>query len=206
VYGGLSAHVLSGGYLGGCPCDFVASGSGWSTPFGASLNIPVFSDAAIYLRLGLHQTTTDMFSGRFDSLRSARDAGSIGSDLRLQFDLVNFDVLLRLIGRQDGERVFTGLSFGFVRNTHVRLTDTEYGTGATYIIEDKALEEARNMYAFFVIGVEYAFIPLRNLYLIPSMEINYSLNKIMKDVPPRPTYAMRPIFYKILLTAAVQIF
>jgi hypothetical protein len=206
VYGGLTHTVLSGGYLGGCPCDFPEAGTSWSAPYGGSLNIPVFSDASIYLRLGLQNTRTDMFSGRYDSLRSVKDAGNIGSDLRLQFDLVNFDVLLRLIGRHDGERVFTGLSFGFVKDAHIKLTDTEYQTGVVYPVEDGALQDTRSMYTFFVIGAEYAIIPLKNVYLIPSFEINYALNKIYKELPPRPTFSMRPILYKLLFTVAYQIF
>jgi hypothetical protein len=205
-YGGVSLNVLSGGYFGGCPCDFPAGGQSFSTPYGTSLNIPLYSDASIYLRLGLHKTSSLMSSGRVDSLRSIKDMGNVVSDLQLRFDLANFDVLLRLIGKQDGERVFTGISLGFVKTTHVKLTDTEYQTGAVYTFEDHPLVDALNMYSFFVIGAEYAFVPIKNLYLIPSFEIDYGLQKLYKETVPRPTFSYRPIYYKILLTTAYQIF
>jgi hypothetical protein len=206
LFTGTSANVLKGGYIGTCPCEFVSSASSWGVPYGFSLNIPVGPDAALYLRAGVQNTATDFFSGRVDSLRSVKDASSIGSDLRITFNLVQLDFLLRLIGRQDGERVFFGLGVGYVQKKHVYLTDTEYQTGAVYTIENGELQDPRKMFTWFIIGGEYAFIPVKNLYVIPSLEIDYGLQKILKESTPRPTFTMRPIFYKLLLTVSYQIF
>ena len=83
LYGGSSLDVFSGGYFGGCPCDYPAGGQAFSFPYGASLNIPVFSDASLYLRLGLHKMSLDMSSGRVDSLPSMTRMGNVFSDFHL---------------------------------------------------------------------------------------------------------------------------
>jgi hypothetical protein len=199
-YTGMTLNSYTGGYFGPCPCDFWNNAVSFSFPAGGALNIPLFEDAALLLRAGWHASETGFFSGRVDSLHSGPGTGDIGSDLTLEYSLVNVDLLLRLIGRMDGERVYVGPSFGLVQRKHVHLVDTEYDTGKQFPITDGNIEGGRNVRVSVVIGVEYAFTPLRNLFLIPAFEIDYSPNKI-SDIQP-----LRPTFYKLLLTIGYQVF
>ena len=199
-FSGVSYNVFSGQYDGGCPCEFVAEETSGNVPYGFALNIPLFFDAALYLRGGVQNTSTTFFMGRNDSLRSGTGTGNIGDELQLDYNLVHFDILLRLIGRQDGERVFVGPSFGFVRKKHVRLTETEYPTGAQYNLDDGDIEGGKSMRMSIIIGVEYAFVPLKNMYIIPSLQVDYTPQRI-SDVQ-----LIRPTFYKFLVSVAYQIF
>jgi hypothetical protein len=201
VYTGASYNTFSGGYSGNCPCDFVASEHSFNLPFGVALNIPVFEDASLYLRAGWQGTSTSFFTGRVDSLRSQSGGyGDIGSELRLDYTLFQVDILARLIGRQNGERVFFGLGLGAVREKHVHITDAEYATGAVYTVTDSLLAGARTLRTSFVIGAEYAFVPLADVYVIPSLQIDYGLENISEVQP------LRPNFFKFLVTIAFQPF
>lgn len=198
---GLSYNVFSGSYDGNCSCEFLSNETSFNAPVGLSVNIPVFADASIYLRGSWQATRTEFFTGRTDSLRSLPGTtGDIGTDMELTYSMVQFDLLVRLIGKQDGERVFFGPSLGLVRQKRVRITDTEYETGTVYTVADGDYPSADAVRRSFVIGAEYAFIPLPGLYVIPSLQIDYALEKI-SDIQP-----LRPNFYKILVTVAYQLF
>ncbi len=200
VYSGVALNVFSGGYFAPGNRNFIAEESSFNTPVGAWMNIPVFDDIAIYLRAGWQGTQTVFFAGRQDSLRTAAGYGEIGDELTLRYGLFHLDVLLRLIGRQDGERVFVGPSFGWARSRNVRVTETEYGPGKTYLIEEGEFAGATEMRTSIVIGAEYAFIPIKNLYIIPSLQVDYSPQKISSEHP------LKMIMYKFLLSVSWQLF
>lgn len=206
VFGGGNLLYINGEYNGLCPCEFVGDETSFNEFYGASINIPVFDDASIYLRLGRNHTSTDWFTGRIDSLRSIAAAGLVGSDLTFDYDLLHFDLLLRLFGRIDGERVYLGPSFGFVQRKHVRVIDTELRTGKRYLIEDVPLAVDHDLRVSFVIGAEYAFIPFRNVYVIPAFEVDYAFDKILQPRSERPNFSFRPTFYKFYVTLAYQLF
>ena len=204
-YSGVSMNVFSGGYFtfcpkGSCPIDFYAEDNSWSYPFGVAMNIPVFSDAALYLRAGWNSTKTTIGSGRIDSLYTQQTVGEILDELTLYYTLFQVDVLVRLIGRQDGERVFLGPSFGFPIHKRAYVTETELSTGHQFLIEDTDVEGAQKVRTSLILGVEYAFVPTNNLYIIPSFQIDYSAQKISETQP------IRPLFYKFLVNISYQLF
>jgi hypothetical protein len=205
-FGGANLAYMNGEYNAGCPCEFLGDQSSFNSFYGVSLNIPLFEDASIYLRLGRNKTSTDWASGRNDTLWTTSDLGVILSDMTINYDLMQFDFLLRLFGHIDGERVYLGPSFGFVKEKHVRVTDTEIGSGAMRVIEDGPLDIEHDLRVSFVIGAEYAFVPLRNLYVIPAFEVDYSFDKLIQDRAGRPNFTLRPTFYKFYVTLAYQIF
>jgi hypothetical protein len=202
---GASLNVFSGGYFtqcprGTCPIDFYAEDYSVSAPFGFGLNIPVFSDAALYLRAGWNSTHVTISSGRVDSLYTQETVGELLDELTLYYTLFQVDVLVRLIGRQDGERIFLGPSFGFPIRKHAYVAETELSTGKKFLLEDRDVEGASSMRTSFVLGVEYAFVPVKNLYVIPSFQIDYSAQKISELQP------IRPLYYKLLLSISYQLF
>jgi hypothetical protein len=202
---GLSMNVFSGGYFtqcprGNCPIDFYAEDNSYSIPLGVALNIPVFSDLAFYPRVGWNSTRITISSGRVDSLYTQESVGALLDELTLYYTLVQVDLLVRLIGRQDGERVYLGPSFGFPIRKHAYVAETELSTGKSFLLEDTDVEGARSMRTSLILGVEYAFVPLKNLYIIPSLQIDYSAQKISDRQP------IRPLFYKFLLNVSYQLF
>lgn len=205
-FGGGNLTYLNGYYNGLCPCEFVGDITDYNLFYGAAINIPLFSDASLYLRLSHNRSSSNWFTGRSDSLRSVPALGLVGSDLTFDYDVLSFDVLLRLFGRIDGERVYIGPSFGFVREKNIRITDTELRTGAVYLIEDDALALDHRMRMSFIIGAEYAFVPLKDLYVIPSFEIDYSFSKLENERSARPNFSMKPTFYRFFVTIAYQVF
>ncbi|MDT8325354.1 MAG: hypothetical protein RRA94_14670 [Bacteroidota bacterium] len=134
------------------------------------------------------------------------DVGIALSGMTIDYDLLQFDFLLRLFGHIDGERVYLGPSFGFVREKHVRITDTELASGAVRLIEDGPLDIEHDLRVSFVIGAEYAFVPLRNLYVIPSLEVDYAFDKLVRERAGTPNFQLRPTFYKFYVTVAYQMF
>lgn len=206
LYGGVNLAHIAGEYYGDCPCEFFNDETSFNTVYGTAINIPIFSDAALYLRLGRNETSTAWFNGRNDSLWSMGAEGVIGSDLTFEYNLTNFDVLLRLYGHIDGERVYIGPSFGFVERKHILLTDTELDTGVQRIIEDGDLQLDHDLRVSFVIGGEYAFIPFKNFYVIPAFEVDYSFEKLLNLRSENPSFSWRPTFYKLLVTFAYQVF
>jgi hypothetical protein len=206
VFGGGTLTYLNGDYNGLCPCEFAGDATSTSLFYGASVNIPIFSDAAIYLRLSRNESSTDWFTGRSDSLRSVQKVGLVGSDFTFDYDILSVDILLRLFGHIDGERVYLGPSFGFVRNKNIRITDTELSTGKIWLIEDEQLDVEHDLRLSFVIGAEYAFVPLKNLFVIPAFEIDYSFGKLLNERPERPNFSLKSTFYRLYVTFAYQIF
>lgn len=206
LFGGVNLTYMNGEYYSGCPCSFLGDETSFNTVYGASINVPLFEDASLYLRLGRNRTSTDWSSGRNDTLWTTNDVGVALSDMTIDYDLLNLDVLLRLFGNIDGERVYIGPSFGFVREKHVRVTDTEFSTGAMRVIEDGPLEIEHDLRVSIVIGAEYAFIPFRNLYVIPSLEVDYAFDKLIRESESTPNFRLRPTFYKFYVTVAYQIF
>jgi len=206
LYGGGTLMYMNGEYYGSCPCDFFGDITSSNLIFGASMNIPVFQDASIYLRAGLNRTSTTWTNARTDSLFSTPGTGYIVSDLVFDYDLHHLDFLIRLIGNIDGERVYIGPSFGFVRKKHVRITDSELSTGAARIVEDAAMVTDHELRVSMIIGAEYAFVPIRNLYVIPAIEVDYAFGRITQNRLERPNFRLRPTFYKLLVTLAYQIF
>ncbi|MDH7516449.1 MAG: hypothetical protein QHI48_11320 [Bacteroidota bacterium] len=199
VYTGASLNVFSGGYFAPGDLTFLDVETSVNFPVGAWVNIPVTSDMALYIRGGWHGTETVFFSGRRDSLHTPPGGfGEIGDELTLTYGLFHIDVLARLIGRQDGERVFVGPSFGWVRTKRIRVTETEYGPKKTYLLEEGELSSAIAMRTSIVIGAEYAFMPVKNLYVIPSLQVDYSPQKISADHP------MKAVWYKFLLSVSWQ--
>ena len=204
-YTGVALNNFTGGYYTDCPrgnclVDFYLEDNSWSYPFGASMNIPVFSDAALYLRAGWNSTKTTISSGRVDSLYTQQAVGEILDELTLYYTLFQVDVLVRLIGKQDGERIFLGPSFGFPVYNRAYVSETELSTGRQFLIQDTDVEGAKKMRTSLILGVEYAFVPVRNLYIIPSFQIDYSAQKI-SDAQP-----IRPLFYKFLISVSYQLF
>ncbi len=206
IFGGGNLTYLNGDYFGLCPCEFLGDKTGSNLFYGASINIPIFADASLYLRLSRNKTSTEWSSGRNDSLRSVQRAGTVISDLTFDYDLLSFDVLLRLFGHIDGERVYLGPSFGFVRDKHIRVTDTELSTNKIWLIEDDQLDVEHSLRVSFVIGAEYAFVPLKNLYVIPALEIDYPFGKIANERLERPNFSIRGTFYRFYVTFAYQMF
>lgn len=206
LFGGANMVYVNGDYAGDCPCEFVGDETSFNEFYGVSLNIPVLEDAAVYLRLSRNRTRTAWFTGRNDSLRSTRVLGTVGSDLTLDYDVLAFDLLFRLYGRIDGERVYIGPSFGFVRDKKVFLTDTEFSTGKVWLIEDGQLDVEHSLRMSFVIGAEYGFVPLPNLFVIPAFEIDYSFAKITNERIERPNFSIKPTFYRVFVTVAYQVF
>jgi len=206
LYGGVNLAHIAGEYYGDCPCDFFSDETSFNTVYGTAINIHIFSDAALYLRFGRNETSTSWFTGRTDSLWSITAEGIIGSDLTFEYNLTNFDVLLRLYGHIDGERVYLGPSFGFVERKHILLTDTEFDTGAQHVIENGDLQLEHDLRVSFVIGGEYAFIPFKNFYVIPAFEVDYSFEKLVNLRDENPSFSWRPTFYKLLVTFAYQVF
>jgi hypothetical protein len=200
LFGGVSLNSYTGAYFGDCPCDYWENERSWSVPYGVALHVPLFEDAALYLRGSLHRTSTDFFVGRYDSLRSAQTVGSIGDDMTIHYSLATIDVLLRLIGHLDGERVYIGPSFGIVQQKRVHIVETEYATGTRWLLTNRDIEGARDLRVSIVIGAEYAFMPLRNLSIIPAIEIDYAPKKISDWQPLRVT------FYRALIGVSYQVF
>ncbi len=205
-YAGGSMLYTNGYYNGLCPCEFLFDATSTNVVFGGSLNIPVFQDMSLYLRAGLNSTSTAWFTARTDSLLSTPATGYVGSDLTFDYDLLNLDVLIRLIGRMDGERVYIGPSFGVVRKKNVRIVDTEISSGLATVVEDAPLDVEHDLRVSLIIGAEYAFTPMRNLYVIPALEVDYPFGKILQERTERPNFSMRPTFYKLLLTISYQLF
>lgn len=199
-YFGVSYNVFHGGYAADCPCEFLANATSGSYPYGLSLNVPINEELSLYLRAGMQTTSTLFTVGRVDSLRSQPVVGDLADELTVEYSLFSVDILLRLIGKLDGERIFVGPSFGFVRKKSAEITETELQTGYQYTIENGDIEGARTLRTSIVIGAEYAFIPTRNLFIIPSVQVDYSPQKIT-DLQP-----LRPVFYKFVLNVAYQLF
>jgi hypothetical protein len=206
AFGGGNLTYINGDYIGLCPCEFIGDETSVNEFYGVSLNIPILDDAAVYLRLARNRTRTGWFTGRIDSLRSVQEVGFVGSDLTLDYDVLSFDLLLRLYGRIDGERVYIGPSFGFVRDKRVVVTDTELNNGKIWLIENEQLDVEHSLRMSFVIGAEYAFVPLPSLFVIPAFEIDYSFAKIANERIERPNFSLKSTFYRLFLTVAYQVF
>ncbi|MCB2203770.1 hypothetical protein KQI65_03410 [bacterium] len=206
LLGGLNLGYINGEYHGDCNCDFYSDEYSANSYYGMSLNIPLFSDASIYLRLARNQSSTSWAVGRTDSLFSTAGTGTLINDLTFNYDLLQFDVLLRLFGRIDGERVYIGPSFGFVQKKRILLTESEVETGAVRLIEDGPIAVEHDLRMSFVIGAEYAFVPFRNIYVIPAIEVDYAFDKLLRDESTAPAFSWRPTFYRAYVTVAYQMF
>ena len=203
---GASINHIVGEYFSPCPCEFYGNATSISPYFGGSLNIPVFEDAALLLRLGLNTTSSKWETARNDSLWSRPEIGTVLSELTYDYHLLTFDVLARLIGSMDGARVIVGPSFGVVKRNHVRVVDREYTSGAERVVEDGDLQVDHDLRVSMIIGFEYAFTPLRNLYMIPSFEVDYPFQRLANEDGVRPEFRLRPIFYKMMFSVSYQIF
>jgi hypothetical protein len=199
-FAGPSLNVFSGGYSAVNNNSFIAQTSSWSMPAGFGLSIPMWSDAALYLRAGWTPTQTSFFAGKIDSLHSTVGVGEIGDEFAFTYSMVQLDLLFRLIGKMDGERIIIGPSFGFVRKKHARVIETEYPTGAQYLIEDGDIAGALATRVSIIIGAEYAWTPVKNLYLIPSIQIDYCPSNLSTEQP------MKFTMYKFLVSVAWQVF
>jgi hypothetical protein len=204
-YGGASMFYTNGNYSGRCDCDFVGDISSLNLMYGGSLNLPVHEDFSLYLRAGRNNASTIWSTARSDSLPSG-GVGYMLSELTFDYDIVHIDFLFRLIGSMDGERVYFGPSFGLVRKKHIRIVDTELSTGITRIADEGPLDVEHDMRVSLVIGAEYAFIPVKNLYVVPALEVDYSFSRILQERSGRPNFSLRPTYYKFLLTVAYQLF
>lgn len=198
VYGSYSHTVFKGAYYGACPCEFLKSGSGAAFPFGLTMNIPITEESALYLRLGKFSADIVYESARYDSLRSEKKLGDMFDDMTLSFSMTYFEVLLRLIAEEDGVRLFAGPSFGFIDKKHVVLIETEAMSGNRYTIENGELLYAKATRYGFVLGLEYAFIPIEKIYILPSFALDYGLNRISEVQP------IRPLLYNVSLSIAYQ--
>ena len=203
-YGGGSLFYTSGEYNSVSKGDFVGDISSTNFMYGASLNIPVLEDLALYLRAGRNSASTDWATARTDS--TSGSTGYILSDMVFDYDILHLDFLLRLIGSMDGERVYIGPSFGLVRKKHVLITDTDLTTGAKRVVEDGPLDVEHDLRLSMVIGAEYAFVPFKNLYVVPALEVDYAFSKILQERSTRPNFVFRPTYYKFLVTVSYQVF
>jgi len=199
-YTGVSYNDFYEGYDIVNVIDFLADESSWSMPFGGSLNIPVFEDLSLYLRAGGQRMNTNFFNGKIDSLKSLPKTGEIGYSMDFAFDIVHFDLLIRLIGNNEGERVYFGPSFGFVGKKHITLKRTELETGFEETLQDQEMPGADSFFPTFVVGAEYAFVPVKNLYIIPALEVNFGWEKVSEVQRLRATY------YRLLVNVSYQVF
>lgn len=189
-------NVLKGAYYGDCPCEFVKSGTGTSVPFGLTVNLPISDDASIYIRAGFNHPVVTFSSARNDTLRGQQTIGPMYEDLTITSSVLTLEVLLRLIAEEEGFRIFAGPSFGFVRNSEVELWETEAESGRRYPVEKGALADARATRYGFILGIEYAYVPLPRIYLIPSFSFDYGIKSISLTQP------LRPLIYHFSLSLA----
>lgn len=196
VYGGVNLNVYKGIYDGSCPCEFVQSGKGWSIPYGFTVNIPISDESSIYIRTGWYSSSVAFDAARSDSLRSGGGVGAMAEDLTIESDITQLDVLLRLIAEEDGIRLLAGPSFSFVNRTHVELVETEFSSGKKYTIESGELSDARNTRYGFILGIEYAYIPMNHVYVIPALLFNYGVKYISTS------QLLRPLTYNFSLSIA----
>lgn len=199
-YTGASYNVYYEGYTIVNLMDWVAQETSWNMPYGVALNVPIGNDFSLYLRAGVQNMSTDFFNGKVDSLESAPILGTIGYTLNFKFDIRTLDVLFRLIGHNDGERVYFGPSFGFVRTKRITVTEEEYETGFQKVLVDEDMPAADNFFPTFVIGGEYAFVPVKNLFLIPAIEVNFGWQRVSGLQPLRVNY------YRLLFSVSYQVF
>jgi hypothetical protein len=204
VYGGGSLFYTNGEYNGLCNCNFVGDVTSINAIFGTSVNVPLHQDFALYLRAGINNASTMWSTARTDSLLSTGGSGYVLSDMTFDYHLLNLDVLFRLIGSMDGERVYIGPSFSVVGKKNVRITDTELSSGLTRVVEDGPLDVDHSLRVSMIIGAEYAFVPIKNLYVVPAVEVDYAFGKILQDRSARPNFVLRPTYYKLLVTVAYQ--
>jgi hypothetical protein len=204
--GGLSMNHIVGEYYGDCPCEFYGNTTSTSPYFGASLNIPVFEDAALLLRVGINNSSSSWETGRNDSLWTSPEIGTIFSNLIFEYELLSFDVLARLIGAMDGPRLLVGPSFSAVKRKHLRIVDEEFVSGAQRVVEDGDLQVDQETRISMILGFEYAFTPVHNLYVIPSFEVDYPFAKLLNQDGVDPDFSLRPIFYRLLVSVSYQLF
>lgn len=203
MYGGGSLFYTNGDYFGISGGNFVGDVTSFNALYGASVNIPVHQDFALYLRAGVNDASTEWSTARSDSLATG-GVGYVISDMTFDYNLLNVDLLFRLIGSMDGERVYIGPSFGIVRKKNVRIIDTDLTSGISRVTEDAPLDVEHDLRLSMVIGAEYAFVPLKNLYVVPAIEVDYAFGKIIQDRSARPNFVLRPTYYKFLVTVAYQ--
>jgi hypothetical protein len=199
-YSGVSMNEYYEGYDIAYVIDFLADETSWNVPFGFAVNIPVFNDFALYLRAGTQNMKTNFFNGEVDSLESVPEVGEIGYDMDFTFNIVHVDVLFRLIGDNEGERVYFGPSFGYVQKKQITVRKEEFLTGFTRVLEDRDMPGADNFFPTFVIGAEYAYVPVKDLYLIPAIEVNFGWEKVSSLQRLRATY------YRLLFNVSYQVF
>ena len=193
-----SYNIMKGQYDGVCPCSFVQAGSGWSFPVGLSFNIPFTDDASIYLRASVESQSLAFESARKDTLRSIKEYGEMTDDLTIESDLIQFDLLLRLIAEEQGVRLLAGPSFGFSKKSRARILETELKTGVAYTVEDGDLQEERRTRYGFIFGIEYAFIPIKGIYIIPALIFRYGMHSISN------AQSLRLLNYTLNISLAYQ--
>jgi hypothetical protein len=200
LYGGVSYNEYYEGYDIKNVISFIADETSWNMPLGLGLNIPIFEELSLYVRAGAQNMETNFFNGQIDSIKSTNDLGYIGYDMDFSFDIFHLDILIRLIGENEGERVYFGPSFGYVQKRHITVKRTELETGEAQLLQDQAMPGSDNFFPTFVIGGEYAFIPMKNLYLIPAIEVNFGWEKISN------VQRLRTNYYRLLFNISYQIF
>ncbi len=201
VYGSLTYDVMKGEYTGPVTCNycsFVKSGTGFSVPVGITMNIPITDESSIYLRAGMLSASVSFQGGRKDTLRSTREVGEMFDDLTLDVQMTTIDIILRLIAQEDGFRILAGPTFGFIKKSNVVLLETETGTGKQYTIEKNELGGPVDTRYGFLLGLEYAFIPISHIYILPALIFDYGLNSIST------IHSLRPLYYNFTLSVAYQ--
>ena len=197
-YSGISYNDYYEGYDIPGVIDFLADESSWNVPYGGSLNIPLFDDLSLYLRAGVQNMETNFFNGKIDSLKSAQQIGEIGFGMDFSFHITHIDILIRLIGKNEGERVYFGPSFGIVNKKQIVVRRTEFLTGYEEVLQDQEMPGTDDYFPTFVIGGEYAFVPVRNLYLIPAIEVNFGWERISE------IQRLRTVYYRLLFNVSYQ--
>ena len=74
-----------GEYSGPENTSFTGNSSSWGYAYGIWANVPISSDAALYLRAGWRPSSTLWFDTRTDSLHSRPGIGDLASELTIEY-------------------------------------------------------------------------------------------------------------------------
>ena len=119
-------------------------------------------------------------------------------DLSIVYNILNLEVLLRLTAEENGVRVLAGPTFGFVQKKQIELIETEVDSRQSFLIEKGDLTDAVPVRYGFLLGIEYAFIPMKQVFVIPALSLDYAFNKISLQ------QSVRPVFFNLSVNIAFQ--
>lgn len=198
IFGGVTYNLFKGEYGGSCPCDFLKSGTGFNTPFGMTVNIPLINESSLFIRFGISSSVIKFEGARYDSLHSIQALGTMLDNLTIRYNILNLEVLLRLTAQENGIRILAGPTFGFVKKKQVELIETEVDSQQSFLIEKGDVVDAVPVRYGFLLGIEYALIPVKHVFVIPSFSLDYAFNKISLQ------QSVRPVFFHVSINIAYQ--